>query len=157
MRWLLGEEMIQVGGIITTLDKRGADGKLIALDDNACLTLKTESGAVGTLEVSWTNYGHGGEGNGTVLYGQKGAMYIGCDPNFGVIVRYRSGDTEFHKVGEMSTNTRQVASGVIDSFTNCIQTKTPPSIDGNEGYRGLQIILTAMAAAKAGKTMKIGG
>jgi predicted dehydrogenase len=110
---------------------------------------------VGTIEVSWTNYG--GEDNKVVIYGQKGVMYLGTDPDFGVVVRYRDGNSEFHKVGAIATNVKQVASGVIDAFTRSIQTKTPPAIDGMEGYRSLEVILTAMAAAKSGKTLKIGG
>ena len=44
MRWLLGQEFAEVGGFISTLDKRDADGKLIDLDDNAYLTLRTNAG-----------------------------------------------------------------------------------------------------------------
>src|SRR5436190_6272962 len=40
MRWLLGQEFSEVSGMITTLDKRGPDGNLIALDDNAFINLK---------------------------------------------------------------------------------------------------------------------
>ncbi|HSZ55357.1 MAG TPA: hypothetical protein VK797_06840, partial [Tepidisphaeraceae bacterium] len=67
-----------------------------------------------------------------------------------------NGDRELHKVGEMSTNIKQVPSGIIDSFTKAIETNTPPEIDGNEGYRALDVILTAMDAGKQGKTLKIG-
>ena len=155
MRWLLGEEITEVAGVVAPLDKRGPDGKLIALDDNASFTVRTASGVVGCIELSWTNYGE--EDNKTILYCQKGVMYLGTDPTYGVIVRYRNGDAEMHKVGEMATNVKQVASGVIDAFTHSILSKTPPEIDGNEGYRSLQVILTAMAAAKAGKMMKIVG
>jgi len=51
---------------------------------------------------------------------------------------------------------KQVASGIIDSFTQCIATNTPPSIDGMEGYKSMDVILTAMEAAKQGKTLKVG-
>jgi hypothetical protein len=61
-----------------------------------------------------------------------------------------------HKVGEMSTNIKQVPSGVIDLFTKSIVEKKPPEIDGVEGYQSLNVILTAIDAAKAEKTMKIG-
>src|SRR5213079_1474011 len=44
MRWLLDQEFAEVGGLIATLDKRDAEGKLIDLDDNAYLTLKTAKG-----------------------------------------------------------------------------------------------------------------
>ena len=154
LRWLLGQEFAEVAGVITTLDKRDPDGKLIELDDNAYLTLKTEGGVIGSMILSWTNYGV--EENYTVLYCQKGVLGLGVDPEYGVVVSYANGDKELHKVGEMATNVKQVASGIIDSFTKNIETNTPPEIDGNEGYKALDVILTAMDAGKQGKTLKIG-
>src|SRR2546423_1889445 len=154
LRWLLGQEFTEVGGILATLDKRDPEGKLIDLDDNAYLTLKTSGGIVGSMILSWTNYG--AEENYTVLYCQKGVLSLGTDPTWGVIVDFRNGERELHKVGEMSTNVKQVASGIIDSFTKSIATNVPPEIDGMEGYRSLDVILTAMDAAKVGKAMKVG-
>jgi len=154
MRWMLGQEFSEVGGFISTLDKRDPDGNLIDLDDNAYLTLKTNGGVIGSMILSWTNYG--AEENYTVLYCQKGVLSLGVDPVYGVVVNYKNGDRELYKVGEMSTNEKQVASGVIDLFTKCIATSTPPEINGDEGYRSLDIILTAMEAGQQGKTLKIG-
>ena len=154
LRWLLGEEFAEVGGFISTLDKRDPDGKLIDLDDNAFLKLKTDKGVLGSMILSWTNYGP--EENYTILFCEKGVLSIGTDPTYGVVVDYRNGEKELHKVGEISTNTKQVPSGIIDSFTDAIMANKKPEIDGWEGYRSLDVILTAMDAAKAGKTMKIG-
>jgi predicted dehydrogenase len=154
LRWLLGQEFVEVSGFVSTLDKRDADGALIDLDDNALLTMKTDKGVIGSMILSWTNYG--AEENYTVLYCQKGVLSLGTDPTYGVIVDYRDGSREMHKVGEMATNTKQVASGIIDMFTKSIATNTPPEIDGMEGYRSLDVILTAMEAAKTQQTRKIG-
>lgn len=154
MRWLLGQEFTDVGGFITTLDKRDPEGKLIELDDNAYLTLKTEGGVIGSMILSWTNYGT--EENYTVLYCQKGVLGLGVDPVYGVVVSYANGDRELHKVGEMASNVKQVASGIIDSFTKSIETNTPPEIGGTEGYKSLDVILTAMDAGRQGRTLKIG-
>ena len=153
MRWLLGQEFAEVGGFITTLDKRSPDGKLIPLDDNAYLTLRTTGGIVGSMILSWTNYG--AEENYTILMCQNGVLKLGADPNYGVVVEYRNGDRECHKVGEIATNTKQVASGIIDSFTANILACKAPEIDGFEGYQSLNVILTAMEAAKEGRTLKI--
>jgi len=154
MRWLLGQEFTDVGGFISTLDKRDAEGNLIDLDDNAYLTLRTSGGIIGSMILSWTNYGV--EEKYTVLYCEKGTLAIGTDPVYGVQVEYRNGDRELHKVGEMATNVKQVASGIIDSFTANILAGKAPEIDGEEGYKSLDVILTAMDAAKQGKTLKIG-
>lgn len=153
LRWLLGQRFTEVGGFISTLDKKDEKGKLIDIDDNAYLTLKTSGGIIGSMILSWTNYG--AEENYTVLYCEKGVLSLGVDPVFGVIVNFRNGDKEMYKVGEMSTNVKQVPSGVIDLFTQCIQTKKPPEINGLEGYNSLNVILTAMEAAAAGQIVKI--
>jgi UDP-N-acetylglucosamine 3-dehydrogenase len=154
MRWLLGQEFVEVGGFISTLDKKGPDGKLIDLDDNAFLKLKTDKGVLGSMILSWTNYGP--EENYTILFCENGVLSIGTDPTYGVVVDYRNGEKDLHKLGEISTNTKQVPSGIIDSFTESILSKKPPAIDGMEGYKSLDVILCAMDAAKAGKVVKIG-
>ncbi len=153
MRWLLGQEFVEVGGHITTLDKRDSRGRLIPLDDNAFLTLKTEKGVIGSIIASWTNYG--AEENYTIVYCSKGVLKLGMDRTYGVMVDYKNGDRELHKVGEISTNVKQVASGVPDMFTESILNRRKPPIDGMEGYRCLNVILTAMEAAKSRRTLKI--
>ncbi|MEM8738749.1 MAG: Gfo/Idh/MocA family oxidoreductase [Planctomycetota bacterium] len=155
MRFLLGEEFTHVGGFVTTLDKKqfGTD-KLIPVDDNAYLTLKTESGTIGSIHISWTNYGRI-EDNGTVLHCEKGVMRIGMDPEYGVMVDYMTGQKERYVVGEIATNDRQVGSGVSDTFTASILNRRKPSIDGDEGYRALNVILTAVEASKEGVIKKL--
>ena len=154
MRFLLGEEIVKVGGIIKTRDKKGADGKLIPLDDNAYVVMETASGAMGSMNISWTNYGNI-EDNGTILYCEKGVMRIAMDREYGVMVDYRTGQKERYVVGAVSTNTRQVGSGIIDSFTDSILTGRKPAIDGVEGYRAMNVIVTAMEAAKQGKMLPV--
>ncbi len=157
MRFLLGEEFVEVNGFIGTLDKKDpATGNAIAVDDNAFLSLKTESGVIGSMTISWTNYG-GIEDNGTTIFCENGVLQIGTDPQYGVIVSYKNGQREMHKLGTVATNTKQTNSGVSDLFINAIITNTPPTIDGEEGYKSLDVILTAMESAAMGKTLKIGG
>ncbi len=154
MRFLLGEEFTHVGGFVTTLDKKQPNGKLIPVDDNAYLTLKAESGTIGSIHISWTNYGNIGD-NGTALHCEKGIMRIGMDDTYGVMVDYRTGERERYVVGAMSTNEKQLPSGVVDSFTDCIINRRKPTIDGEEGLRALTVILTAIEASKEGVTKKI--
>lgn len=154
MRFLLGEEFSHVGGFVTTLDKTYPDGKPISVDDNAYLTLKTDAGTIGSIHISWTAYGHLPD-NGTVLHCTNGVMRIGMDPAWGVMVDYADGTKDRFAVGAMATNEKQVGSGVTDDFTDCILNRRKPTIDGDEGYRALQVILTAVEAAKEGTTKKI--
>ncbi len=150
MRFLLGEEIVKVGGMIKTLDKKQSNGKPIPLDDNAFVVMETKSGVIGTMNISWTHYGRF-EDNGTILYCQNGVMRVASDPEWGVMVDYATGEKERYVVGEMSTNDKQVASGIIDAMTTSVLTKRKPAIDGVEGYRAMNIIVTAMEAAKTGR------
>ena len=154
MRYLLQEEIVQVSGILATLDKRDHTGKLIQTDDNALITCKTESGIPGSIIISWTNYGEP-EANYTIIYGSKGVMMLATDPAYGVIVRMQNGNEDRYKVGAVATNEKQVTSAVLDTFTDCILKNKPPVIDGAEGYKSLDVILTAIEAAQQGKTLKV--
>jgi predicted dehydrogenase len=154
MRYLLGEEFVEVTGFIGTLDKVNDKGKMINIDDNAYIAMKSQSGTLGTMTISWTNYGRM-EDNGTTLYCENGVMLISRDPEFGVKVLYKNGQQDFHKVGKVATNTEQVGSGVSDMFTECILTRKKPSIDGMEGYRAIDIIISSMESAATGKAKKI--
>ena len=153
MRYLLREEFTEVGGILATLDKRDHTGKLIGTDDNAYLTLKTCSGIIGSMIVSWTNYGEP-EANYTYIYGTAGVMMVATDPTWPLIIRSAAGEQR-HKIGALGTNEKQVRSGVVDTFTTCILKHKPPEIDGVEGYRSLEVILTAIDAAKQGRVLRI--
>ncbi|MCC6680867.1 MAG: Gfo/Idh/MocA family oxidoreductase [Phycisphaeraceae bacterium] len=153
MRWLLGEEFVEVGGTITTIDKRYDNGRMIDVDDNAIISLRSARGVIGSMEVSWTSYGT--EDNSTVLYCQKAVMTLGGDPNYGVMVTYKDRTRELHQVGAMASNLKQTSSGMIDTFTDCILKGKAPSIDGKQGYRSMNVILTAMEAAARGRTVKV--
>jgi len=154
MRYLLGEEIVEVAAMIGTQNKRYANGKLIDVDDNAMLLVKTQSGVMGSIIISWTNYGEP-EANYTVIYCERAVMMLATDPDYGVIVRWRNGDEDKHKVGEIATNVKQVSSGVADMFIDGILAGKEPPINGMEGYRSLNVILTAFEACAAGRTLPV--
>ncbi|HEY3281150.1 MAG TPA: Gfo/Idh/MocA family oxidoreductase [Armatimonadota bacterium] len=154
IRWLIDSEVEQVSALLGTLDKKYDNGQPVTVDDNAVCLLKMKSGAFGTIVASWTNYGP--ESNGTTLNCSKGVMQIGTDPEWGVIVYYSNGNVEKYKIGEMSTNTKQVSSGVMDQFVEAIKNNHKPEISGEEGYRALQIILACMEACRENKVVTLG-
>lgn len=139
IRWLLDDEVSEVGAFVGTLHKEGTE-----VDDNSTCILRMKSGAIGTLVASWTYYK--GEDNSTVLWCENGVMKIGTHPDDQVIVELRDGTVERYKVGAISTNEKQLASGVIDAFVESIVSKTPPSVSGEEGKRSLAVILAALAS-----------
>ncbi|MEM1445740.1 MAG: Gfo/Idh/MocA family oxidoreductase [Planctomycetota bacterium] len=154
MRFLTGQEIVKVGGFVKTLDKKLPNGKPIQVDDNAFITMELESGAIGTMTISWTNYGNF-EDNGTTLYCENGVMRIGQDPTYGVMVDFATGQKERYEVGEVATNEKQVSSGIADAFIESILTRTKPAINGDEGFKALSVIVTSIEAAKEGKMKKV--
>jgi len=112
-----------------------------------------KSGAIGSLVASWTYYR--GEDNSTVLWCANGVMKIGTHPEDQVIVELRDGAVEKYNVGGISTNEKQLTSGVIDAFIESIVTSTPPSISGEEGAKSLGVILAAMESQAKGAIVKV--
>jgi len=148
IRWMLDDEVEEVGAFVGTLHKEDTD-----VDDNATCILRMKSGAIGSLVASWTYYR--GEDNSTVLWCANGVMKIGTHPDDQVIVELRDGSVEKHKVGGISTNEKQLASGVVDAFVESILTKTPPAISGEEGAKSLAVILAAMESQAQGTIVKV--
>jgi len=143
LRWLLGEEIVEVASFVEHLHKPQGD-----VDDNAVCLLRTESGALGTLTASWTH--SPGEDNATVLYGSEGILRLGADPRFSVTVEKSDGEKQYYEVGKMQTNEAggQSDSGVIREFVGAITTNMPPAISGEEGRRALAIILACLKSAE---------
>jgi len=139
LRYLLGEEIVEVGAFVGHLYKPMGD-----VDDNAVCILRTASGGFGTLTSSWTH--NPGEDNTTTLYGSKGIIRLGSNPQYSVVVELATGEKQFYQVGKIQTNESggQSDSGIINAFINSIQTNTPPAISGEEGRRALGVILACL-------------
>jgi UDP-N-acetylglucosamine 3-dehydrogenase len=150
LRWLLGEEIVEVAAMVEHLNKPMGD-----VDDNAVCLLRAESGALGTLTSSWTH--NPGEDNATTLYGEKGILRLGADPNFSVIVELASGEKQFIQAGKMQTNEGggQSDTGVIRAFVEAIQTNTPPPITGEEARRSLAVILACLKSSETKQFAKV--
>lgn len=148
IRWLLEDEVIEISAFVENLQKTGS-----SVDDNAICLLRMSKGTIGTLTASWTYYG--GEDNSTVLYCRNGIIKIGTDPDDQVIVERTDGRMERYNSGPISTNEKQVGSGVIDAFIDCIITGTKPLISGEEGLKSLKVILACMEAADKKKNVTL--
>ena len=148
IRWLLNDEVNDVAAFVNTIHKTDTD-----VDDNSTCLLRMRSGSIGTLVASWTYY-KGGD-NSTILWCENGVMKIGTDPDDQVIVELRNGSIEKYSVGAIATNEKQTTSNVIDVFVDCILSKTPPSISGEEGLRSLKVILAAFESQASGKIISL--
>ncbi|WP_066388683.1 Gfo/Idh/MocA family protein [Neobacillus mesonae] len=145
LRYLLGEEIVEVGSFVETSAKDFAN-----VDDNAVCILKTESGIIGTLAASWTYAG--GENNSTIIYGEKAILRLEDDPIHSLIVQYATGEVVKHDFRGMQSNN----SHVIEQFVESIQLDLEPPISGHEGLKSLQVILAALESSRTGQIVKVG-
>lgn len=153
VQYLTGSKVTEVIGFLGSLDKRDASGKLIAVDDNAICIYRMESGAVGTMTASWTNYGR--EDNSTILYGTEGVMKIYSVPEHSIVVELKNGEMISYDIDQIQTNDNQTKSGVIDLFMESLVTNTPPEISGEEALSAMKAVFAAVESNRTGKSVKV--
>jgi len=153
IRYLLDDEVDELSSFVGSLDKKLADGTPIPVTDNMVGLLKTRKNVLGTITVSWTYYGP--EDNSTTLYCEKGVMKIYGDPQYQIRVSNINNEETLYKIGGIQTNDSQSNSGVIDAFVDCIVNNKPPLISGEDGLKGVQVILGLFKSAETGVKIKI--
>jgi len=153
IRWLIGDEIVEVIASVLTLDKKGPQGELIEVDDNALCILRSKTGITGMLTVSWTNYGV--EDNSTILYCSEGVMKIYGNPEFPLEIIWKNGEKAFYKIGSIQTNENQTKSGIIDLFIDSLVKGIPPAISGEDGLASLKIIFACMKSSAQGSSIRI--
>lgn len=158
LHFLLGESIVSVTAMIGTVHKTLPDGSRIPVDDNALCLYRTESGAIGQLHVSWTNYGE--EDNSTRIYCEKGVIRLYDDPEYSLIIENHQADPVRLKIDEMTTNKKQTtgkrsSTGVIDAFVHSILTNTPSVADGPEALKAMRVIFAAAKSAEEGRTVDV--
>lgn len=146
---LLGEPFETVGAVAGTRHKRGADGKLAEIYDNAVCVLQTRSGVMGTLNLSYTNYS--GMENATVYYCENGVLRVHCSPNCALEVIMDGGETVRYM------DVPQPRSGIMEAFTHAIVTGGASPVPAVEAERALQTVFAIDEAARGKKIVRIGG
>ena len=155
IRYLLGKDVVRTTARLTTLDKRGADGELIGVDDNAICIYEMEGGILGTMTVSWTYYG--AEDNSTVLYGTKGIMRIYDDPAHSIVVKLADGTEKTYDVEQIQTNDNQTASGVIDEFVSAVEENRPSILDAQGVLNSMKAVFASIASSESGSPVLVEG
>ena len=158
IHYLLDEPIVAVTAMLGTVDKRYPDGGLIDVEDNALCIYRTQSGAMGQMHVSWTNYG--AEDNATRIYTTRGVLRLYDDPEYSLIFERPDGDALKLRVDEMTTNKKQTEglrknTGVIDAFVKSILTGEPSIADAAECIKAMRIIFAAVRSAEEGRTINI--
>ena len=150
LRYLLGEEFVEVAGFIETSAKKDTD-----VDDNAVCILKSESGVIGTLAASWAYTAK--EDNSTIIYGEHATLRLEDDPNYSLIVQYKSGEVVNYELGGIQSNAEgnQTTTHIIDHFVDSIVQDTDPLINGEEGMKSLEVILAVLESMETKQFTRI--
>ena len=153
IHFLTGERVIRTTAKLATIDKRGEDGELIGVDDNAFCIYEMTGGIVGTMTASWTFYG--AEDNSTILYGTKGIMRIYDDPAHSIVVKLATGEEKFYDVEQIQTNDNQTKSGVIDLWVDCIVNGKAPEISGESALYAMRAVFASIRSSEIGQAVEI--
>ena len=150
LRYVLGEEITEVGSFVETSAKTFAD-----VDDNAVCVLKTESGIIGTLAASWAYVSK--EDNSTIIYGEKAILRLEDDPNNSLVVQYANGDVVNYQLGKIQSNDAggQQTTHVINHFVDAIINNHEPLVPGEEGLKSLAVILAALQSNETKQIVKV--
>ena len=150
---LLGQKIVATTARLVTLDKKGPDGELIGVDDNAICIYEMDGGAIGTMTASWTYYG--AEDNSTVLYGTLGNMTVYDIDRAPIVIRRNDGSVTEYEVGQIQTNANQTKSGIIDSFIDCLENDTEPSISGADVLAAMKAVFASIRSSEEGVRVTI--
>ncbi len=149
LRFILGEEMMEVAAFVDTSAKKETN-----VDDTAVCILRTESGIIGTLAASWSYLK---EDNSTIIYGEKAVLRLEDDPTYSLIIHHVDGRTETFQLGHIQSNDEggQHDSGVIRAFIDSIVNQKVPPITGMEGLKSLKVILAAIESNATKKMIRL--
>ena len=153
VQFLTGQQVVRTTARLATLDKRGADGELIGVDDNAVCIYEMSGGAMGTMTASWTYYG--AEDNSTILYGEKGIMRIYDDPAHSITVKLADGTDQVYDVEQIQTNDNQTKSGVIDLWMESLTSGKAPEISGESALAAMRAVFASIRSSETGQTVEI--
>ena len=150
--FLLDDKVTAVTASVRTLDKKDGNGNLISVDDNAFCIYEMASGAVGTMNASWTYYGD--EDNSTVIYGSEGIMRIYSDPAHSITVEKPNGERYYFDIDRIQTNDAQTSSGVIDAFIESLKTGKA-AISASSVVPAMRAVFAAIESSESGKRIEI--
>ena len=157
IHYLTGQRIVRTTAVLATLDKTLPDGSPIGVEDNAMAIYTLESGAVGGLHVSWTNYG--AEVNATQIYCTKGVLRLYDDPEFSLVVETPDG-VERSALDRLTSNKAQTSggrtsTGVIDAFVDSIRTGVPPVASGTSAAHAMDVIFANQRSAESGAAVDV--
>ncbi len=149
IRWLVGEPIVEVAGFQGLLEKKGTD-----VEDNGVFIYKFASGAMGTMESSWTTRP---EDTCVHLYCQNGNIKLTLwQEEETVVTQPMVVEVECPAgafVPSLPKESRR--GGPFAYFVHCIETGEKPFVSGEEGGASLEVILAAYESARTGKIVRL--
>lgn len=146
MRYLLGSEVTEVSAFMETGDYP------FPVDVNSVVILRFENGAFGTLYVSFNNRN---PVNTLEFRGSRGVAI--CD---GTLWRESTGSVQIEGEGgtevfEPEAETPNPYILQIEHFKESIEKDRDPLVNGEEGYKDLQVCLAAYESAAEGLSVRL--
>lgn len=153
IQYLIGRKVVETKAVLTTLDKRYANGELIGVDDNAVCIYTLEGGIVGTMTASWTYYA--AEDNTTVIYGTEGMLRLYDDPVYSVQLFRANGEKVLYEIDQIQTNDHQTKSGIIDLFVESLVENKEPEISGKSVLSAMKAVFASIESSETGRSVRI--
>ena len=98
------------------------------------------------MRASWTTYGKGW--TRTTLYCENGVLEVDNDEKDQIKIYFKDGETQtIHVAVDDSL--------MAATFSECIETNTPPEIDGTEGKKALNIVLKCLESSKLNSRVQL--
>jgi len=136
LRWLVGEEIVEVHARTATY------ANPTTVEDGVVALLTFQSGAFGALYENAPGYGRFGQWT-TEVFGTEGALAI----TTGSTLEYKGyGQHEHWTYEEDHRFDRQA-----EEFVAAITEGRPPSVTGEDGLRGLEVVLAIYRSASSGR------
>ncbi|MFC5407307.1 Gfo/Idh/MocA family protein [Cohnella soli] len=110
IRWMLEDTITNISSF------RSRTRAWTEVEDNAVMMIQTESGAIGTVSISWCNPQ---QDHRTCLYGSRGTIVFG-ESLFGLTVHHNDGDSMTEEIVPEFRTDGKLNSGVIDHFVDSI-------------------------------------
>lgn len=145
--YVIGEPFTRVAAIAGTRDKRDAEGNFVDVYDNAACVLETSSGIMGTLNLSYSNYGP-----------MENGMYFYCE--HGVLRIYNNADCALEvimKSGEKTSyfSEPNACSNVVDTFAKAIANREASPVAAQESYDAMRVVFAIEESSRTGKFVEI--
>lgn len=148
MRWLLGQEIVQISAFVSTFEKA------TSLEDTAVCAMRFADGAMGTLSVSWV-FRPDWE-NSVVVRCERGVLRIPTEHSDPLrVLRCESGGATTESVHHSTDDDPSGWFGALGAFVRAVVHQQPSPVPGSEGRAALAAVLAACEAASHGTVVEL--